>query len=80
MPIAGIFFRVWSIIVKVGDLIEHNLGHLGIVTGVKKMYPRHPMSPVHTVKVAWIDSQPDWDHPGLWFSVYAINRVVSSAK
>ncbi len=65
---------------KVGDLIEHNLGHLGIITDVRMMYPRHPMSPVHTVKVAWIDSQPDWDHPGLWFSVFAINRVVSRVK
>ena len=65
---------------KVGDLIEHNLGHLGIVTDVRMLYPRHPMSPVDTVKVAWIDSEPDWSHPELRFSVFAINRVVSSAK
>ena len=65
---------------KVGDLIEHNMGHLGIVTDVRMMYPRHPMSPVDTVKVSWIDTQPDWTHPDLWFSVFSINKVVSRAK
>ena len=67
-------------IVKVGDLIEHNMGHLGIVTDVRMLYPRHPMSPVDTVKIAWIDSEPDWSHPELRFSVFAIKRVVSHAK
>ena len=56
------------------------MGHLGIVTDVRMMYPRHPMSPVDTVKVAWIDTQPDWTHPDLWFSVFSINKVVSRAK
>lgn len=65
---------------KVGDLIEHNMGHLGIVTDVKMMYPFHPKSPVETVKIAWIDSEPDWSHPDLRFSVFAIKRVVSSVK
>ena len=65
---------------KVGDLVEHNMGQLGIVTDVRLLYPRHPMSPVDTVKVAWIDTPPDWSHPELWFSTFAINRVVSSVK
>ena len=56
------------------------MGHLGIVTDVKMMYPFHPKSPVETVKIAWIDSEPDWSHPDLRFSVFAIKRVVSSVK
>lgn len=80
MLIAGIFFLCGVIIVKVGDLIEHNMGHLGIVTDVRMLYPRHPMSPVDTVKIAWIDSEPDWSHPELRFSVFAIKRVVSRVK
>ncbi len=65
---------------KVGDLIEHNMGYLGIVTDVRLMYPSHPMSPVDTVKVAWIDGQPDWTHPELRFDVSAIKRIISSVK
>jgi hypothetical protein len=66
--------------VKIGDLIEHNLGHRGIVTDIRMMYPRHPSSPVDTIKVAWIDSQPDWAHPDLWFPVIAIKGVLSRAS
>ena len=65
---------------KVGDLIQHNMGHIGIVTDVRMMYPRHPMSPVDTVKVAWLDTEPNWSHPGLWFSRFSIDKVLSSAK
>ena len=65
---------------KVGDIIEHNMGHIGIVTDVRMMYPRHPMSPVDAVKVRWQYTEPDRTHTALWFSVFAINRVVSSAK
>ena len=65
---------------KVGDIIEHNMGHIGIVTDVRMMYPRSPMSPVDAVKVTWQHTEPDWTNTALWFSMFAINRVVSSAK
>lgn len=65
---------------KIGDLIEHNKGHIGVVTDVRMMYPGHPMSPVEAVRVKWQHSVPDKTHTVLWYSVFSINKVLTSTK
>ena len=67
-------------VVKVGDLVRHNKGHIGMVTEVRMMYPRHPMSPVDAVKVTWQHSVPDKSGTVLWYSQFAIDKVLSSVK
>ena len=65
---------------KVGDLVRHNRGHIGMVTEVRMMYPGHPMSPVDAVKVAWQHSTPDKTGVVLWWSQFSIDKVLSNSK
>ena len=64
---------------KVGDLVEHNSGPIGLVTAVEMMYPYHPESPVGRIEVEWLGVGPDWWRRGLKFDVTSIKRVVSRA-
>ena len=65
---------------KVGDLVETNHGHYGIVTEVEMMYPGHPQSPVGRVAVHWSDAPPRWWRKGLLVDAFSIKRVASRAK
>ena len=62
---------------KVGDLVEHNSGPIGLVTDIEMMYPGNPHSPVGRVEVEWLGIGPGWWRRGLKFDVSSIKRVVS---
>ena len=64
---------------KVGDLVEHSSGPIGLVTDIEMMYPGHPDSPVGRVEVEWVGLGPGWWSSGLRFDVSSIKRVVSRA-
>jgi hypothetical protein len=44
--------------VKVGDMIEVNTGHTGLVLDREMLYPGHPCSPVRNYIVMWNDGAP----------------------
>ena len=62
---------------KVGDLVEHNSGPIGLVTDVEMRYPGNPHSPVGRIEVEWLGVGPGWWRRGLKFDVTSIKRVVS---
>lgn len=62
---------------KVGDMIEHQNGLVGLVTDVEMMYPGNPYSPIGRIEVDWLGDSPGWWRRGLKFDVISINRVVS---
>jgi len=43
---------------KVGDLIEVNTGHIGLILDTEMLYPGHPKSPVRNYIVMWINEAP----------------------
>jgi len=45
---------------KIGDLIEVNGGHQGIIISVELMYPRHPESPPRNFEIMWSGDQPGY--------------------
>ena len=65
---------------KIGDLIEHNMGYIGIVTDIEYMYPGYPDSPASRVKVRWNDPPVDWADPQLWHTGFSISRVLSKGR
>ena len=62
---------------KLGDIIEHYNGCMGVVTDIEMMYPGNPYSPVGRVEVDWMGAPPGWWRRGLKFDVTSIKRVVS---
>ena len=43
---------------NVGDMIEVNTGHTGLILGMEMLYPGHPCSPVRNYIVMWNDGAP----------------------
>ena len=43
---------------KVGDMIETNGGHSGLILDMEMLYPGHPCSPVRDYIVMWNDEAP----------------------
>ena len=43
---------------KVGDMIESNTGHIGLILDREMMYPKHPSSPVRNYIVMWNEDAP----------------------
>ena len=43
---------------KVGDMIESNTGHTGLILDREMLYPGHPCSPVRNYIVMWNDDAP----------------------
>ena len=65
---------------KVGDLIEANLGELGVVLDIELMYPSNPYSPPRSVKIHWLGPTPQWHRKGLYAHVSGIKRVVNESR
>ena len=43
---------------KIGDMIESNSGHVGLILDKEMMYPSHPSSPVRNYIVMWSNEAP----------------------
>ena len=43
---------------KIGDMIETNGGHTGLILDKEMFYPGHPCSPVRNYIVMWNDEAP----------------------
>ena len=43
---------------KVGDMIESDTGHVGLILDKEMLYPGHPCSPVRNYIVMWNDDAP----------------------
>ncbi len=43
---------------KIGDMIETNSGHEGLILDMEMLYPGHPCSPVRNYIVMWNDEAP----------------------
>ncbi len=43
---------------KVGDMIEADTGHIGLILDKEMLYPGHPCSPVRNYTVMWNDEAP----------------------
>jgi len=43
---------------EVGDMIESNTGHIGLVLDREMLYPGHPYSPVRNYIVMWSNEVP----------------------
>jgi len=43
---------------KIGDMIQSNTGHTGLVLGMEMLYPGHPCSPVRDYIVMWNNDAP----------------------
>ena len=43
---------------KIGDMVEINTGHTGIIVGTEYMYPGNPYSPLRNIEVLWAGEQP----------------------
>ena len=43
---------------KVGDMIETNTGHIGLIVDMEMLYPGHPCSPVRNYIVSWNNDAP----------------------
>ena len=65
---------------KVGDLIEANKGERGIILDIEFVYPGNRYSPVHSVKIHWLDSAPRWHRKGLYAHVSGIKKVISESR
>ena len=68
-----------------GDLIECNSGHQGIVVDVEYMYPRNPKySPPRNLQVLWVGSHPRHafriDGAVSMISAFSVKKVISRAK
>jgi hypothetical protein len=44
--------------VKVGNMVETNTGHTGLVLDMEMLYPGHPCSPVRNYIIMWNDTAP----------------------
>ena len=42
----------------IGDMIESNTGHTGLIIDKEMLYPGHPSSPVRNYIVMWNDEAP----------------------
>ena len=43
---------------NVGDMIESDTGHVGLILDKEMLYPGHPCSPVRNYIVVWNDEAP----------------------
>ena len=43
---------------NIGDMIESNTGHTGVILDKEMLYPGHPTSPVRNYIVMWNDEAP----------------------
>ena len=43
---------------NIGDMIESNTGHTGLILDKEMLYPGHPCSPVRNYIVMWNDGAP----------------------
>ena len=43
---------------NIGDMIESNTGHTGVILDKEMLYPGHPTSPVRDYIVMWNDEAP----------------------
>ena len=43
---------------NIGDMIETNTGHTGLILDKEMLYPGHPCSPVRNYIVMWNDDAP----------------------
>ncbi len=43
---------------NIGDMIESNTGHTGLILDKEMLYPGHPCSPVRNYIVMWNDEAP----------------------
>lgn len=43
---------------NIGDMIEADTGHIGLVLDREMLYPGHPYSPVRNYIVVWNDEAP----------------------
>lgn len=44
--------------IEVGEMIESNTGHIGLVIDREMLYPGHPCSPVRNYIIMWNDEPP----------------------
>jgi len=68
--------------IKIGDLIKVNTGHLALVTGIEYLYPSHPQSPPRNFEVEWInDEKPEWAFGARRekINAFSVSGVVSRA-
>ena len=45
---------------RIGDMIEADSGHIGLILDKEMLYPRHPDSPVRNYIVMWNDEAPQY--------------------
>jgi hypothetical protein len=71
---------------KVGDMVEANTGHAGVIVDVEYMYPTVPHhSPLRSVEVLWNSEQPHHSFNARInknissINIFAIKKVISHA-
>ena len=65
---------------NIGDMIESNTGHTGLILDKEMLYPGHPCSPVRNYIVMWNDEAPQYatlisgDKKITKLSAFSVNR------
>lgn len=54
----GSSFLFEGFVMNVGDMIESDTGHIGLILDREMLYPGHPYSPVRNYIVMWNDKAP----------------------
>lgn len=69
---------------NIGDMIESNTGHVGLILGKEMLYPGHPDSPVRNYIIMWNDEAPTYattwwagDKKVTKFSSFSVKRKIS---
>ena len=71
---------------KIGDMIEADTGHIGLILDKEMMYPTHPASPVRNYVVMWNEEAPRYavlicnDKKITKLSAFAIKRKISETR
>ena len=70
---------------KVGDMIETNTGHAGLIVDLEMLYPGNPYSPVRNYIVSWIDEAPRYhvihgDVNLSKVSAFSVKRKINEAR
>lgn len=70
---------------KLGDMIETNTGHVGLIVDMEMLYPGHPCSPVRNYIVSWLDDAPRYhvihgDADLSKVSAFSVKRKISESR